>query len=235
MRRSARASSFAASLELAREGKIELRQDEGLRADLAAPPCPASAPREAAACGPQSQDEARHGPDERPQAERRATCSNLIRRRASRPRTCGSPRRWFSPQRSRWRNPTIAQRLSEGADVGAVMEELRRLYEGRGVNLVRVAGRWMFRTADDLAWALAPRPRREAQALARGARNARHRRLSPARHPRRHRANPRRGGVEGRARRADGGALGAHAGTPKGAGPADHLRHDDRLSGRVRT
>ena len=50
---------------------------------------------------------------------------------------------------------TIAQRLSEGADVAAVMEELRRLYDGRGVNLVQVAQRWMFRTADDLAWALA--------------------------------------------------------------------------------
>jgi segregation and condensation protein B len=49
----------------------------------------------------------------------------------------------------------IAKRLSEGTDVEAVMDELRRLYEGRGVNLVRVARRWMFRTADDLAWALA--------------------------------------------------------------------------------
>jgi segregation and condensation protein B len=49
----------------------------------------------------------------------------------------------------------IAQRLSDGADIEAVMDELRRLYEGRGVNLVRVARRWMFRTSDDLAWALA--------------------------------------------------------------------------------
>ncbi len=49
----------------------------------------------------------------------------------------------------------IARRLSEGADVGAVMDELRRLYDGRGVNLARVARRWMFRTADDLSWALA--------------------------------------------------------------------------------
>ena len=48
----------------------------------------------------------------------------------------------------------IAGRLSDGADVGAVMEELQRLYQGRGVNLVRVARRWMFRTAGDLAWAL---------------------------------------------------------------------------------
>src|SRR5271156_733909 len=63
---------------------------------------------------------------------------------------------------------TIAARLSEGADVEAVMEELRRLYEGRGVNLVRVARRWMFRTADDLAWALG-RNRDEKRKLSRAA------------------------------------------------------------------
>ena len=50
----------------------------------------------------------------------------------------------------------------------AVMDELRRLYEGRGVNLVRVARRWMFRTADDLAWALA-RDRDEKRKLSRAA------------------------------------------------------------------
>ena len=48
----------------------------------------------------------------------------------------------------------IAARLSDGADVGAVMEELRQLYARRGVNLVRVARRWMFRTAEDLSWLL---------------------------------------------------------------------------------
>ena len=62
----------------------------------------------------------------------------------------------------------IARCLSEGADVGAVMDELRRLYEGRGVTLVRVARRWMFRTAGDLAWALAP-GRDEKRKLSRAA------------------------------------------------------------------
>jgi segregation and condensation protein B len=62
----------------------------------------------------------------------------------------------------------IARRLSDGADVEAVMDELRRLYEGRGVNLARVAKRWMFRTADDLAWALA-RDRDEKRKLSRAA------------------------------------------------------------------
>jgi segregation and condensation protein B len=63
---------------------------------------------------------------------------------------------------------TIAARLSEGADVTAVMDELQRLYEGRGVNLVRVARRWMFRTASDLAWLLAS-DREEKRKLSRAA------------------------------------------------------------------
>ena len=49
----------------------------------------------------------------------------------------------------------IAARISDGADVAAVMEELQRVYAGRGVNLVRVARRWTFRTAEDLSWLLA--------------------------------------------------------------------------------
>jgi segregation and condensation protein B len=48
----------------------------------------------------------------------------------------------------------ITARLSNGADVRAVMEELGRLYAGRGVNLVRVAHGWAFRTAADLSWLL---------------------------------------------------------------------------------
>src|SRR5690606_25951627 len=47
---------------------------------------------------------------------------------------------------------SIASRLPEGADVGAVIEDLQKLYETRGVHLVRVANKWMFRTADDLAF-----------------------------------------------------------------------------------
>ena len=45
----------------------------------------------------------------------------------------------------------IAVRLPDGADVGALLTELARLYENRGVNLVRAGGRWAFRTAPDLA------------------------------------------------------------------------------------
>jgi segregation and condensation protein B len=47
---------------------------------------------------------------------------------------------------------TLAQRLPVGADVGRLIEELAAQYAGRGVNLVRVAGKWSFRTAEDLSF-----------------------------------------------------------------------------------
>ena len=47
---------------------------------------------------------------------------------------------------------TIADRLPEGADIPALIGELQELYADRGVNLVRIGGRWSFRTADDLAF-----------------------------------------------------------------------------------
>ncbi len=46
----------------------------------------------------------------------------------------------------------LAQRLPQGADVAAAMAELQRVYEKRGVNLVRVGEAWAFRTAGDLAF-----------------------------------------------------------------------------------
>ncbi len=49
----------------------------------------------------------------------------------------------------------LASRLPADADVPSIVDELARAYAGRGVNLVRVAGGWAFRTAEDLAGALA--------------------------------------------------------------------------------
>ena len=45
---------------------------------------------------------------------------------------------------------SIAERLPEDADVPALLDELERHYGGRGVNLLRIAGGWTFRTAPDL-------------------------------------------------------------------------------------
>lgn len=46
----------------------------------------------------------------------------------------------------------LVARLPEGIDVPAAMAELQRIYERRGVNLVKVADSWAFRTAGDLAF-----------------------------------------------------------------------------------
>ena len=45
----------------------------------------------------------------------------------------------------------LAQRLGEGADVPGLLKDLAAEYAERGVNLVRLAGGWTFRTAPDLA------------------------------------------------------------------------------------
>jgi segregation and condensation protein B len=44
----------------------------------------------------------------------------------------------------------LAHRLGEEADVVALLGELASFYAERGVNLVRLAGGWTFRTAPDL-------------------------------------------------------------------------------------
>jgi segregation and condensation protein B len=45
----------------------------------------------------------------------------------------------------------LTRRLGDTADVGALLRELGETYAGHGVNLVRLAGGWTFRTAPDLA------------------------------------------------------------------------------------
>ena len=49
---------------------------------------------------------------------------------------------------------TLAARLPQGVDVKTVLQQLQAEYASRGVNLVRVAGKWAFRTANDLSWLL---------------------------------------------------------------------------------
>ena len=45
----------------------------------------------------------------------------------------------------------LTRHLEEGSDVRELLAELAESYAGRGVNLVRLAGGWAFRTAPDLA------------------------------------------------------------------------------------
>ena len=49
---------------------------------------------------------------------------------------------------------TLASRLPAGTDVRSVLQQLQSDYAPRGVNLVRVGGKWSLRTATDLAWLL---------------------------------------------------------------------------------
>ena len=48
----------------------------------------------------------------------------------------------------------LAEQLPEGSDVEAILQELQKKYQDSGVNLVEVAGKWMFQTANDLAFLL---------------------------------------------------------------------------------
>jgi len=48
----------------------------------------------------------------------------------------------------------LAGRLPADADVHALLLQLQQEYASRGVNLVRVGGKWSLRTAGDLAWIL---------------------------------------------------------------------------------
>jgi segregation and condensation protein B len=48
----------------------------------------------------------------------------------------------------------LAKHLKSEDDVAALLEELKGFYASRGINLTKVAGRWAFRTAEDLAYLL---------------------------------------------------------------------------------
>ncbi|HEY3948546.1 SMC-Scp complex subunit ScpB [Phenylobacterium sp.] len=62
----------------------------------------------------------------------------------------------------------LAKRLPEGADVAGALVVLKERYRGRGVELVEVAGRWRFQTAEDLAWLMTDE-REEPRRLSRAA------------------------------------------------------------------
>src|SRR6476646_2166257 len=76
---------------------------------------------------------------------------------------------------------TLAKRMPEGVDIKVALAQLQADYASRGVNLVRVANKWTFRT--------------------RGDRDAGDHRLSSACYPRGDRGNPRRDHLQGDAGR----------------------------------
>jgi segregation and condensation protein B len=62
----------------------------------------------------------------------------------------------------------LAKRMPDGVDVKAALAQLQADYAMRGVNLVRVANKWTFRTAGDLSW-LMTRETTETRKLSRAA------------------------------------------------------------------
>jgi len=63
---------------------------------------------------------------------------------------------------------SLAARLPQGTDVRAAYSSCRRASAARGVNLVRIGGKWTFRTASDLSWLLS-KETVEARKLSRAA------------------------------------------------------------------
>ena len=96
----------------------------------------------------------------------------------------------------------------------------------RGVNLVQAGGKWMFRTAADLCLASCHGRGRGQATVARGARNAGDRRLSPAGDARRNRGYSRRRDLQGNARPSPRNRLGAAARPQARARPSDHIWDD---------
>ena len=63
---------------------------------------------------------------------------------------------------------TLAKRMPDGVDIKAALAQLQAEYAPRGVNLVRIANKWAFRTAGDLSW-LMTRETTETRRLSRAA------------------------------------------------------------------
>ncbi len=62
----------------------------------------------------------------------------------------------------------LAESLPPGADIGATLMQLQKLYLGRGVQLVEIADGWRFQTASDLAF-LFEETRQEERKLSKAA------------------------------------------------------------------
>ncbi len=46
---------------------------------------------------------------------------------------------------------TIEERVKSSSDITRILEKIQDTYKNRGINLVRIRGRWSFRTAEDLS------------------------------------------------------------------------------------
>ena len=67
---------------------------------------------------------------------------------------CASSKRCSLRRLSPWTQAKLAGFLPEGTDLNGLLADLKANYANRGVNLVEVAGKWSFRTAEDLSFLL---------------------------------------------------------------------------------
>ncbi len=130
--RAAIAATFVASLELVRDGHAEIRQDQRF-----GPIYFRSRPEESASSSEQAGAQALTINPELELDER----TDLLRLAEAVLFAAAEPLDVAS----------IAAQLPEGTDVPELLEDLHKLYAGRGVNLVNVGGKWTLRTAPDLA------------------------------------------------------------------------------------
>ena len=143
-RTTAIASAFAATLELVREGRLELRQDGAFEPIYL-----------------------RRGPN--PEGDEDWETPNLADGEDDAPRgaeggTIADPRRLHEAARiaealvfasaGPVSQAYIADRLPRGVDVLHVMRELKGFYAGRGVTLIQMDDNWAFRTAPDLSFVI---------------------------------------------------------------------------------
>ena len=146
MARTVRASSFSASLEFVREGKLDIRQDRAF-----APlwvPAAVRPPAGRGRVGPMGQP-ARMFPFEE---ERDADAAAHVARVLAEAVRIAEALLFASA--GPLDEGAIAERLPEGVSVGETLARLRADYDGRGVTLARAGRKWFFRTADDLGWLL---------------------------------------------------------------------------------
>ena len=141
------ASALSATLEMVREGKMALRQEQAFGALWVKPRSGRTdEPEPAEADMPMSQDANMLAIAERLHAELAEARDHLEAVRIAEALLFASAEPLPEDE--------IAQRLPAGVDIERVMNELARCYAGRGVNCVCIAGKWAFRTAQDLGHVL---------------------------------------------------------------------------------
>ena len=160
MRATVIASSFAAVLEMVREGALEVQQDDAFApiflrkrgGQMTSNAMPRSGPSSTGECNGMGLAKPHIVGDEPAERVDRRRAGRMP---AERPEELRLIEALLFAAGEPLDDKTLRERLPEGVDIASAMRRLQAEYAPRGVNLVRVAGKWMFRTANDLAWLLA--------------------------------------------------------------------------------